>query len=947
MSLRPVTKSRKNYRAKRQWRRSRPIDRKKWVSHWDWQDATNAWHGWDPSKHKRSLTALIFLSLTLVMYGWSLDPGNAIFHNYTVQPIYPSGTVNSVSALEDSCNKFHVPTTCATVASGSQDPTYPINKWTGASGTLADFNTGGGAAFTTSCASWGTTNCVQLSATAGPPPVAGMFTLPAGSISITSATINPQTPSMRYKRATGISSNSTFFFDVTGAQVQAGTWLITTTGTTTVTFAGTQPNPVTCPGCASTSYVGAEEILVFGPGLSSSSFSLTWPTGSNPNFLGGMVESTTTIGDLSPVVAKELEFAVYMQPTGNPTICTVNYNCGWGMFLTTNATLWKTNNATFNPYNDPSVALFFLFYITTNGGGVQKVNWILFVQTNPGQSIVSQDTKACTEGGSAYLCSNGNQNLVTNGDAAYFDLNYTGGAAGSQVGNGVNCPLLAGGGNGCTYALVTDNINAAGTVVEATTPITPKLPLSASNYYLGFWLGSGELGSPMLFCYDSGAKCSAQQTEVTNGCVSASMELDSCVPTPIGASGNGANPVTDSGGFFGSAWRSLTSIGSSVASFTQPIWGPIASAGANALGSLYNDFVSAMEAVGSYVVNTALPQLEGLLTGILNTIGNLIFPNSNIGTILANFLNSIVAFFTNDVPTLASNIPTAITNFLNWIQIIFPFIGPAFAIAKAILAVGVNGIGQGITITILATQALLATYGTLLFVLFFIFVGSDGINGVRGFFGTMQAITFWIINLIVLLFNLALDLVLDGIGLIPKPFVQMHINKIPNLPTLETTASMHFPAFDLAEARNGNLIVYFFWSLGFYMFTWYETRNPALPGSMVALNPAIAANIRLAAGLLPLLQAITLISGGLVIAWLAMLPMQLAGIDVRESPFGVGLGRFAGSPGAVSFGKGKARLRFGAARGPKGAKGPGTGKTNIKRFAKLGIAEKEKEAPIN
>lgn len=795
--------------------------------------------------------------------------------------------------------------TCATVRNGLHDPTYPITKYIAPNANLAEFNTAGKVSYTTSCGAWGTTPCILLTSASPPPPIKGQFTFPpGGTLTIVHATIIPQTLAMRYQRVAGITSNNTFFFDVSGNQAQTGSFSITTTATVTVTFFGPAPSPVTCS--CSQSYTNGEEILVFGPNTTNSVFTLVWPTGQNANVLFAMAESLSPIGDLSAIVSKELEFSAYMSPqSGTATTCAnaPNANCEFGFFLTTNATLWQTNNVNFNPYTSPDVALFDEFWYT---GGGPTVNNNLYIQTHPGETLQQEDS-GCSSG-SPYLCSSHLQGVGA-GIIGHVNLNYTGGSAGAQVGSGVNCPngINQPGGPGCSYTVFTTCAIGPLTCNTETitgTAIFPKLPISGVTYYVGFWLGSTELAAPIVFCFDLGANCAAQQTPITNGCVTASLEFDSCVPNPT--SNNGVNSVTDSGGFFGAAWRSMTSVTSWFGGITKPLWGPVLTTLSNAGGTFIADFVAGLQAFAAMEVQIwggMMILIQPQVVGFLNTFGNFI-GLGNVGTDLQSLISAVVVFFTSgQFGNIFGNLPSVIGRLVDALGVFFPWLPKAIKVGSDIATFGLNSIGFGLTIWGFIIQLVSGAFATYLIVFFFIYTGDDSIAGVLSFFETTVWLVFGLgLKFVAHLVNFALDLITAIIGVIPKPFIQMVAHALPRIPIVEINARMVMPSGSMSEIRNGNMFAASLWLTGILFLDMYETASPALPGSIAFLLPSLATGcfgpgpvyapvncLAPLAGFIPLLEIATAFLWG---ASFLIIPIQWLSnaFDFGEIPFTAALG---------------------------------------------------------
>lgn len=775
MSLRPQKAGRS-----RRWKRASLNSRKKWVSDWDWQDVTNAWHGFNPAKHKRGLSTVLIIFLSLVIYSWAQQPTNGLFHSYIPDP---------------NCKIQNVGNPCT-------DPTtYLWQRMNGQPASLADFNLSPNQrqTYSSNCDSLGNgQDCISLDARSG-----------NNSVAISANPINDL--SLALSKTLGI--------------------------------------------------VGAFKIDTLG-------FST-----------GGRGNSANT----------------------------------WGIFITTNNTAPAHDigsSSKYSPFDDPSVVYAEEIYCvggTCGGTGVSGTyNVLVYVARHIGtasDTLQNQDTGAC--GGSSgscimaisavssitqcfqIACNGGN---VINANAVY--LNYTGSATTNNVCS-INANVLLGAGCSwvcATYAannVLTFNSNCAGT------PIIPSNPFGSGHFYLGVWSNVANFAFEYEFAPGT--------TPALGGTIG--MEATAFVPNPAGTLTS--QPNIDVGGFFGPIVKALISIGVFML---------------NALLAFVSFIAPALQ--------TALNFMETLVTNILNLIGNAL-GFGNLGTDLANFLNALINFFTQQLPGYIGDFPSYFTNFISLLAIEFPFLTPLFTIANAIIQFGTNGVAQGITILTIGLQMFLFGFGTLMWVGFIIYTGDDAIGGFWAYLGTLEYLSFKILNLIATVTNLGIDFIVHIISLIPKPFIQMNAGRLPRLPVVEASASMTFPKLDFGEARNGNLLVYWLWSMGVWFGIWFESRNPSLPGSIGALDPAVAANVRILASFLPLMQAVTLISGGLVVIWFSMLPLRLAGIDVTESPLGAGLGRIAGpGPGGISVKAGTKHLR----------------KTVRKRLAERGEAnKKEKE----
>ncbi len=565
---------------------------------------------------------------------------------------------------------------------------------------------------------------------------------------------------------------------------------------------------------------------------------------------------------------------------------------------------FEVDGGYYDPQYDPSVALL-VRILPAGGGGTSFYNEAL-IQRTVGDTIKSENTPGCSPSGSCFanpsdtINPNGGGNPVTLG----LVLNYT------TQGNLATACAGATGGPGCSELAIGPGTSVPPTV-NAWTQEIPWFRIQGEQYYAGFY--SLAPNSPNI---TNGNDLVFFNFEFTSGGgIFMPNDLAYYVPGPNcpGQSNGPCNP--DTGGFFGPLIKSLVSMGIFILNI---IFGFVA-------------FILP-------AIQQALGVLEIVLTQVLNFLGNLLWPGSNLGTLLAGFLNAIIQLFTNTnygLPAFFANFPSYFTNFLAWLQITFPFLAPMFSIANAILGFAVSVVPTGVTIMTLGLQMFLFGYGTLILASFFIYTGDDGIGGFLTFLGTLEALSFKILNIIATLTNLGLDILVIIVSLIPKPLIQMSASKLPRLPTLETGASMSFPVMDLGEARNGNMVVYWLWSMGLYMLAWFESRNPSLPGSLGSIYAPLATNMRILSAYLPLLQAMVLISGGLLLAWTAMMPLRTIGFDIMGlSPFGVSLGRRTGAgPSTVKLAVGK-----------KHAIGPAAKAEKERRRQKEFEAKKEEEA---
>ncbi len=583
--------------------------------------------------------------------------------------------------------------------------------------------------------------------------------------------------------------------------------------------------------------------------------------------------SKSVVGDLGIISGKGLQAAFNWGASGAgfaPNSNGASSTDVWGYYLTSNKTVPThdigSSNA-YNPRNDPSVVYLLELYVT----GANQLTHVLFLQRSTTNTIASEDN-GCIGGSSCFLATTITAHPVTSIQWSTVQLNFTGvtGGSGSCTPTGGGCSMLFAG-DTATAQTGTQNI--------------PWFKYQGQSYYLGIYaLPASNAGYQIYWAFQGG-------TLVTP--TGKAMNLAYFVVAP-----NTPVPI-DTGGYFGPILRSLINLGIFI------------------LSSIFGFIAFVLPPM-----KEALGILENVLTQVLDFLGNLLWPGSNLGTLLAGFLNAIIQLFTNTsygLPAFFANFPSYFTNFLSWLQITFPFLAPMFSIANAILGFAVSVVPTGVTIMTLGLQMFLFGYGTLILASFFIYTGDDGIGGFLTFLGTLEALSFKILNIIATLTNLGLDILVIMVSLIPKPLIQMSASKLPRLPTLETGASMAFPVMDLGEARNGNMVVYWLWSMGLYMLAWFESRNPSLPGSIGAIYAPLATNMRILSAYLPLLQAMVLISGGLLLAWTAMMPLRTIGFDIMGlSPFGVSLGRRTGAgPSTVKLAVGKKHVVGPAAKAEK------------------------------
>ena len=588
----------------------------------------------------------------------------------------------------------------------------------------------------------------------------------------------------------------------------------------------------------------------------------------NANTTHSAVAIIHTPFDLSTLSAKEmLSVFDYSATTGNPTGTAISF--GW--FITTNNTVPFFPG--YNPINDKSVSLVSKF--VPQGANV-FLN-VIDIQLRQGESINAEDTGACQSVGPCFLTSIFTNDPILHITEPNLVLNFTSGDIGGPLCNGSQ------GGSQCSYTFMRGTANSFASVRTV-----PQFNFQAQQFYLGFFLTSSSVPISVAWSFES-----ISSTPVTCGAIYAVADgcnqIDLYVPTV----NSNQPPTVDTGGFFGPIIKALISIGVFILNGTL-------------------QFISFI----TPALTSALNFLESIVVTVLNAIGNTL-GFGNLGDDLATLLNSIIAFFTNTsygLPAFILKFPSYFANFLSWLQIVFPFIGPAFTIANGILAVGVNGIIFAINVLSFGTGLVTFGYAMLLIFAYFIFTADDAIGGLLTFLGTAEALAFKLLNLVALLVNLGIDIVVMIVGLIPKPMIQSNAAYFPRLPTITTSASITMPRMDFAELRNGNLISVWLWTMGFWFDAWYESHNPALPGSVAALIPATATNMQLLSTLLPLLQVFVFISGGTMLFWIVMRPLALLGADLGIfETIGIGLGSHQGGtgPGGIGVKGGTRHLRKG------------------------------------
>jgi len=557
--------------------------------------------------------------------------------------------------------------------------------------------------------------------------------------------------------------------------------------------------------------------------------------------------SNTTIGDLSVVSGKALFSALVWKTTSS----TLGVNKQFGFYLTTNATVPTHDigsSSAYNPKDDPSVSLVQEFHCSgscNSATDLMNSGLSLLKTLANGESIIKED-HGCPSG-SPYMCGSTTFNPAQSlGNLHQFFLNFTGAVNGSACGVST--------GAGCSFL----DLNGAQVTSSNT---LPWFQFQAQQYYIGFYVMPG-LGAEVYFTFDTGSGANNLQYYVN------------APPTTL-------PPQIDTGGFFGPIIKALIGLGVFI---LNAILGFIA-------------FIAP-------AIQSAIAFLETLIQNILNFIGNAL-GFGNVGTQLFTFLGQVVTFFTSFLPNSLTNFPTFMSRFFDYLNIVFPILPSAFATALTVLTFGVNAISQALTIFIFSIQFITAAYAFFLIFSFMVFTADDALGGVVEYLGTAEALAFFLIKWAALLTNLGLDIGTWIIGLIPKPFIQMAAARLPRIPILESSARIILPSFDFGELRSGNLLSPWLWTLGLWFDTWYESRNPALPGSLCQLVSGTCTNMQQLSNLLPLMQVFVFMSSGVLALWLVMRPLELLGADlgIFES-IGVGLGRKpVGGPGGITLAK--------------------------------------------
>jgi hypothetical protein len=585
----------------------------------------------------------------------------------------------------------------------------------------------------------------------------------------------------------------------------------------------------------------------------------TTPFGQGPHFQmeangtqAAVALTKSPIGDLGIIAAKQMFYRAQYLVVG--TCCGTGLSHSFGFYLTTNKTL--PTQLGYDPLDDKSIGMLVTIFESSPGVFAND----LFMQRNIGDTIRSENF-GCSASGSCYVGTTDTIDPTVNSVTIGAVLNFTtqGNLAGGCVGTT--------GGPGCSELAIGPGTTVPPTVNEWNQQI-PWFKFQGEQYYAGFYsLAANDAFNPS-FNYEATVSGTFEPNDVAY-----------YVPGPDcpGQANGPCNP--DAGGFFGPVITALVSIGIFI----------------------FNSILAFVAFIAP-ALQTAITFLETLVQNVLNLIGNAL-GFGNVGTQLFTFLNQVVTFFTSFLPTGLTNFPTFMSRFFDYLNIVFPILPSAFATSLAVLTFGVNVISEGVTIFIFGLQFIIAAYAFFLIFSFMIFTADDALGGVVEYLGTAEALAFFLIKWAALLTNLGLDIGTWIIGLIPKPFIQMAAARLPRIPILESSARIVLPSFDFGELRSGNLLSPWLWTLGFWFDTWYESRNPALPGSLCNLVPATCTNMQLLSNLLPLMQVFVFMSSGVLALWIVMRPLELLGADlgIFES-IGVGLGRKPVSgPGGISI----------------------------------------------
>jgi hypothetical protein len=564
------------------------------------------------------------------------------------------------------------------------------------------------------------------------------------------------------------------------------------------------------------------------------------------------------VGDLSVVSGKALSLN-FTWSVNNPSP-----NVDLGMFLTTNSTLPVQSN--WNPYNDTNVAYLLRLRCVlncTNGNNLQTWSTNVFSLRTLGQShsIATEDnsgngfagTNACgalPSAGSCFLSSSFimNTNPSSNFVRTRALLNYTGNTIGNTncatSGTGIALTVI---GSGCSMFTMW-NGTLSGTTFNTR---LPWFQFQSQQYYLGTYMLATGTSMQLDVAFQQGSLGTFAVSTYNVG-------------TAVAVA-----PNLDTTGFFGPIIKALIVI----AIF------------------MLQELLIAVSFIAP-AIKTALVFLETIIQTVGDAIGNgLGF--GNVGTSLIQVLNGIITFFisANGFSAAISNLPSLISRFIDFLGIYMPWLPISLSIALNVVTLGVNGILFGVKLIGVTFTLVSGVFVTLLIGFWFIYTGDDALGGVLAFLEFFQWLIFGIgIGFLERMVNFGLDFLTMVLELIPKPVIQSSAKKIPRLPILQTEARFVAPSFDLGEIRTGNMFAILMWIIGFDFFARYESASPALPGSITNLIPAASGFQGSITGLIPILDLVTLLTGGLaLVVWPTMRMFTLIGLDLGvEVPIGPG-----------------------------------------------------------
>jgi hypothetical protein len=558
------------------------------------------------------------------------------------------------------------------------------------------------------------------------------------------------------------------------------------------------------------------------------------------------VAITTSPIDVSTSASKELFFFETWHNSTN--LATTS---PWGWFITTNATL--PVQASYSPLNDSSVVLANVVY--PNAGASNKA-YYEYMSKTPGQFLQTASGAginpypSCPQTSTLFICA-GNQNagVGTTFQSISTTLNYTGNAANAGA-NGFSLLCVDGTptqdppvSNYCSSATQTPTLSpCSGSTQEicATTTL-PFLNMQGGPYYLGFWSSVGQSATILFGTSNTGA--AAQRAN----------SIWYWVPNPVCPP---TCAVTDTGGFFGFLGKSLTNGWNSFTAYTSPIWGPVANVMSGAGSTIANAFVQALVIAGSYAYNGLNAFFQVIVSG-LNSVGQTAGWGP-IGTNLQTFFGQMIAFFANDVPTIFLNVPALFARFFDTLSVVFPWLPNALTTAQSILLFGVKALVFIPTIVGFAFMFVSGAFATYFIAFWFIYTGDDSLAGILSLFETTEFLIFGIgVRYLAIAFNYTVDIITALIGLIPKPFIQMVSHNFPRIPIIEVNARFVWPGGNMSEIRNGNMFTVACWVTGLLFLDFYESANPALPGSIGFLLPGAVSALAPMAGFIPLLEIMT------------------------------------------------------------------------------------------